>query len=96
VAGRAKKNTIKFLKRSDGQLTKDRKEMENPELLSGLFRNVISEEMNRDLCKDFTGEEISDALFQIGPLKALSPDGFSTRFFQLNWGTLKEDVIRVV
>jgi hypothetical protein len=70
-----------------GQLTKDRKEMENmatdffkdlytvdervnPESLTGLFRNLISEEMNRDLCKYFTDEEISDALFQIGPLKA--------------------------
>jgi hypothetical protein len=70
--------------------------MENPKPLLGLFRNVISEELNRDLCKDFTGEEISDALFQIGPLKAPSPDGFSAHFFQLNWGTLKEDVIRVV
>jgi hypothetical protein len=87
ATGRSKKNIIKFLKKSDGQLTKDRKEMENmatdffkdlctvdekvnPEPLTGLFRNLISEEMNRDLCKYFTDEEISDALFQIGPLKA--------------------------
>jgi hypothetical protein len=28
-----------------------------------LFEPMISEEMNNDLCKDFTKEEISDALF---------------------------------
>jgi hypothetical protein len=38
--------------------------------------------MNEDLCKDFTDEEIGDALFQVGPLKAPGPDGFLARFFQ--------------
>jgi hypothetical protein len=113
AARRAKKNTIKFLKKSDGQLTKDRKEMENmatvffkelytaeehvnPKPLTGLFEEIIMEEMNGDLCKEFTGEEISDALFQIGPLKAPGPDGFPAHFFQRNWLTLKADVTRAV
>ena len=30
------------------------------------------------------------------PLKAPGPDGFPGRFFQRNWGLLKEDIIRVV
>jgi hypothetical protein len=34
---------------------------------------------------EFTDEEISDALFQIGPLKAPSVDGFPARFYQRNW-----------
>jgi hypothetical protein len=52
--------------------------------------------MNDDLCKDFTDEEISDALFQIGPLKAPGVDGFPARFYQRNWATLKEEVINGV
>ena len=48
------------------------------------------------LCKEFTEKEISDALFQIGPLKAPGPDGFPARFFQRNWGLLKEDMVRAV
>jgi hypothetical protein len=52
--------------------------------------------MNEDLCKEFSEEEISNALFQIGPLKAPGADGFPSRFFQRNWATLKEDVIRAV
>ena len=37
--------------------------------------------------------EISNALFQIGPLKAPGPDGFPARFFQRNWGLIQEEVI---
>ena len=52
--------------------------------------------MNLQLCKEFTDEEISDALFQIGPLKAPGPDGFPARFFQRNWLLMKGDVIKAV
>uniref|UniRef100_A0A8R7VBS1 Reverse transcriptase domain-containing protein n=1 Tax=Triticum urartu TaxID=4572 RepID=A0A8R7VBS1_TRIUA len=52
--------------------------------------------MNVDICKPLTDQEISDALFQIGPLKAPGPDGFPARFFQRNWGVLKEDIIHAV
>jgi hypothetical protein len=44
--------------------------------LLGLTREKITGEMNDDMCKDFTDEEIGDALFQIGPLKAPGVDGF--------------------
>jgi hypothetical protein len=33
--------------------------------------------MNDELCKGFTHKEISNALFQIGPLKTSGPDGIS-------------------
>jgi hypothetical protein len=46
--------------------------------------------MNEDLMKEFTEKEISDGLFQIGPLKAPGPDGFPARFFQRNWAALKK------
>jgi hypothetical protein len=48
------------------------------------------------LCRDFTQEEISDALFQVGPIKAPGPDGFPARFFQRNWEIVREDVTRGV
>ena len=44
----------------------------------------------------FLDTEIGDALFQIGPLKAPGPDGLPARFFQRNWGCLKEDIIYAV
>ena len=44
--------------------------------LVDLFECVVTEFDNNRLCRDFSDEEISNALFQIGPLKALGPDGF--------------------
>jgi hypothetical protein len=41
----------------------------------------ISQEMNEKLCEEFYDEEIGNALFQIGPLKAPGRDGFPARFF---------------
>lgn len=61
-----------------------------------LFNPVISAENNAKLCSDFSDQEISDALFQIGPLKAPGPDGFPARFFQRNWDSLKENIIKAV
>jgi hypothetical protein len=52
--------------------------------------------MNGHLCKEFTDQEISDVLFQMGPLKAPGPDGFPARFFQRHWETLRDDVIHAV
>jgi hypothetical protein len=59
----------------------------------GLFEEKITPDMNEKLCSEFSDKEISDALFQIGPLKAPGPDGFPARFFQRNWGALKEEII---
>jgi hypothetical protein len=52
-----------------------------PEELIQLFWPINTEEINSFLCKEFSNDEIGDALFQMGPLKALGPDGFPTRFF---------------
>jgi hypothetical protein len=67
-----------------------------PEELLQLIQPQITPEMNGLLCREFTKEEISDALFQIGPLKALGPDDFPARFFQRNWDTVKTDVVKGV
>jgi hypothetical protein len=61
------------------------------EALLNLTETRVSQEMNEQLCKEFTEKEISDALFQMGPLKAPGPDGFPTRFYQRHWETLRDD-----
>jgi hypothetical protein len=67
-----------------------------PDEMIHLFLPLIMEEMNTGLCKEFTSEEISNALFHIGPIKAPDPDGFLIRVFQKNWDTMREDMTRVV
>jgi hypothetical protein len=46
-----------------------------------LTKPKILEDINQQLCKEFSEKEISDALLQMGPLKAPGPDGFPARFF---------------
>jgi hypothetical protein len=66
------------------------------ELVLSLIQPKVTEEMNDKLLLDFTDREIADALFQIGPLKAPGPDGFPARFFQRNWGLLKDENVLAV
>jgi len=68
----------------------------NPDDLTNLFDAKITLEMNRGLCRPYSEEEIGNALFQIGPLKAPGPDGFPAQFFQRNWGLMKADIITAV
>jgi hypothetical protein len=113
ATAKAKKNRVKRLRKDDGQVTQDKKEMEHmvtnffkalysadqvvwPGDVTQLFQPKISDGMNDELCKEFTVEEISNTLFQIGPLKAPGPDGFPVRFFQKNWDLLRDDVVRAV
>nr|XP_051205578.1 uncharacterized protein LOC127319648 [Lolium perenne] len=67
-----------------------------PADLLHLFSPRVDDDMNQTLCAPFSEKEISDALFQIGPLKAPGPDGFPARFLQRNWDLLKEDIIKAV
>lgn len=67
-----------------------------PHEIMELFQTTVTQGMNESLTKPFSASEISNALFQIGPLKAPGPDGFPARFYQRNWATIKEDVIKVV
>jgi hypothetical protein len=93
----AKKNKIKLLRTDDGQITKNRSEMEGmarncfmqlystdqkvrPTELLQAFEPTISYVANASLCKEFSDDEIRDAMFQIGPIKALGPDGFPALF----------------
>lgn len=55
-----------------------------PDLITEHLQSRVNEDMNFLLCKEFPDKEISDALFQIGPLRAPGPDSFPARFFQRN------------
>jgi hypothetical protein len=68
----------------------------NADAIINMTQEKVTAVMNDDLCKDFSDEEISDALFQISPLKAPGVDGFHARFYQRNWSTIKAEVINVV
>lgn len=67
-----------------------------PNQLLGHVDVKVPEVMDESPCKDFSDNEIAEALFQIGPLKAPSPDGLPARFFQRNWEVVRDDVIAAV
>jgi hypothetical protein len=52
----------------------------------------VSSQMNEQLLKEFTAEEVSIALSQMAPLKAPGPDGFPVCFFQDNWEGVGKEV----
>jgi hypothetical protein len=56
----------------------------------------VTSQMNEDLCKPYTNEEIKTALFQMGPTKAPGPDGFPAMFYQVHWELVQEGVCGAV
>ena len=87
---------IKEMSRQFFQSLYEKEDEVRPHAILELVQKKVNEDMNMDLTKDFSAAEISDALFQIGPLKAPGPDGFPARFYQRNWEILKSDVIEGV
>lgn len=67
-----------------------------PDVVLESIEEKVTVEMNNMLCAPFSEKEISDALLQIGPLKAPGTDGFPTRFYQRNWAVVKEEIIAAV
>ena len=65
-------------------------------LVLDLLEVKVLDQDNTHLCAPFGDKEISDALFQIGPLKAPGLDGLPVIFFQRNWDVLKDNVIGTV
>ncbi|XP_071680193.1 uncharacterized protein [Lolium perenne] len=56
----------------------------------------VSTEMNADLTKEYTNEEIKSALFQMGPTKAPGPDGFPALFYQTHWKFLEAELCQAI
>jgi len=57
---------------------------------------VVTEEINQILMDDITEEEVKEAVFQLGSLKAPGPDGLSGQFYQNFWEEIKSDVMNMV
>ncbi|KAL9671308.1 hypothetical protein QQ045_008876 [Rhodiola kirilowii] len=56
----------------------------------------ITGEMNGMLLGDILEEEVRDAVFSLGPLKAPGIDGFPAIFYQKFWSRLKRNIMREV
>lgn len=62
----------------------------------GTFQRRVTDEMNADLTKDVTIEEIQAALFDIGAHKAPGPDGFSAIFYHQYWEDIQPEIVAEV
>jgi hypothetical protein len=52
----------------------------------------ITPHMNQHLLKDFTAEEVKEAMFSIGDLKAPGPDGMSAVFYKRHWHLVGDQI----
>ena len=57
---------------------------------------VVTPQMNEDLIRPYSKDEVRAALFQMHPSKAPEPDGMSPLFFQKYWSIVGEDVCAAV
>ena len=53
-------------------------------MLDGVQR-VVNEEMQADLARPYTVEEVEHAIKEMAPLKAPGPDGMPPLFYQTYW-----------
>ena len=53
----------------------------------------VSDAMNQELNKPYTREEVKNAMFNIGDLKAAGPDGLHVVFYKKFWHIIGEDLI---
>ena len=56
----------------------------------------VTSEMNQGLLAPFTHEEVKNALFSIGDLKAPGPDGLHAIFYKRFWNMLGDDLVHEV
>lgn len=64
--------------------------------MTNLIQAKVFEEMNEELTKEFTAEEVKAALKQMHPTKALRPNGMSAVFYQKYWDIVGFDVTNMV
>ncbi|VVA24941.1 PREDICTED: reverse mRNAase [Prunus dulcis] len=55
---------------------------------------LVNNDMNGELMRPFSLEEVKDAIFQIGSLKAPGPDGFPAMFYQKYWLSVQDIISR--
>ena len=57
---------------------------------------MVTDLMNAELVKEFTELEVKEALNQMAPLKAPSPDGMPPLFYQHFWLIMQHDVTSAI
>ena len=57
---------------------------------------VVTEDMNKALIREFTAPEVELALNQMAPTKAPGPDGMPPVFYQKFWHVVGSDVTKAV
>ena len=71
-------------------------EVLQPEAILDHVLTKVTEQMNDELSKPFTAEEVQQALFMMGANKAPGPDGFTTGFYQYHWELLGPSITKGV
>jgi hypothetical protein len=56
----------------------------------------VSDDMNERLIAQFTAEDVRKAVFSIGDLKALGPDGLHALFYKKFWNLVGTDITSAV
>lgn len=57
---------------------------------------LVTDDNNRRLMATVSDEEIKAAVFSMGSLKALGPDGLNGLFYQKNWNLVNDQVYNAV
>lgn len=70
----------------------------SPECIEAALMGIdtlVMPEMNNDLLRPFKEEDVKEAIFSMGPIKALGSDGFPALFYQKYWVVVGELVTSV-
>ena len=57
------------------------------------FQGKITDDINTELTRPVTEQEIKDSVFAVAPSKAPGPDGFTAEFYQQFWPDIKQTII---
>lgn len=60
------------------------------------FQKRVTDEINKELIREVSDDEIYKAMFSIGPHRAPGPDGFTGIFYHQFWNEIKPEVISEV
>ena len=72
---------------------------ERPTTAQGILeviQPIVTDEMNSNLTRVFTKQEVDLALKEMAPLKAPGPDGMPPLFFHSFWSLIGDEVSKVV
>ncbi|OMO82636.1 reverse transcriptase [Corchorus capsularis] len=70
--------------------------LDEPAQMLECLPHIISHEMNEDMTKPISNEEVKMAAFDLGLHKAPGPDGYNGLFFQKFWSIVGDSVTRAV